>query len=187
LKPNSDRFSEFGSENGLDLFKKGNIYWEFQIHANALAQHQKQTLHSNWEKLWQAIQNKLNSSFKGHGFPHGLTPHCASSFGIENLLNNLNRDVHITFTEAISHENDQNLVNDEPVYNQGYIQSWGEPEITGNATEEAEQSASTLLDVAQTAREPENCFAMIAQLQWQRCLYLILGSYAFLLNSSSRL
>jgi len=26
---------------------------------------EKQTLHSNWKKLQQTIQNKLNSSFKG--------------------------------------------------------------------------------------------------------------------------
>jgi len=35
------------------------------------------------------------------------------------------------------------------VHDQGYIQSCGEPESTANATGEAEQSASTLLDVAQ--------------------------------------
>jgi len=34
------------------------------------------------------------------------------------------------------------------VHGQGYLQSAGEPENTADATEEAEQSASTLLDVA---------------------------------------
>ena len=34
VKPNSDRFSEFGTENGLDFFKKSNIYWEFLTHVN---------------------------------------------------------------------------------------------------------------------------------------------------------
>jgi len=76
---------------------------------------EKQTLHSNWKKLQQTIQNKLNSSFK----------------------------------EGKPHQNGQNLVKDEPVHDQGYIQSCREPESTANATGEAEQSASTLLDVAQ--------------------------------------
>ena len=59
-------------------------------------------------------------------------------------------------SEAVHHHNDQNLVNGEPVHDQGYIQSAGEPENI-NATEEAEQNASPLdhLDVKQTAENPE--------------------------------
>ena len=47
-------------------------------------------------------------------------------------------------------------MSDEPLHDQGYIQSAGEPESTTNVTEEEEQNASSFLVVAKIAREPEN-------------------------------
>eukprot|EP00794_Sanderia_malayensis_P014805 gene14805-16343_t len=114
-KSNTNICKEFGTQQGLKFIENSNTYWEFLSQINGIKEKRKES----WENLRQSVQDKLNIAFQEsglgsrvqwkkvkdgrilvEGFPDGIAPAPASTFGMEKLAKILASNVCISFQEV---------------------------------------------------------------------------------------